>query len=211
MSQARRHVWEGLSTRLEGEHVVLEPLAAQHEEALFEVSREPEVWRWLPLAGMPNRADFRGWWEQAMANAAHRREVPFATVERATGLAVGSARYMTLRPEHRGLEIGWVWLAPSMWRTGANAEAMFLMLQHAFERMGCLRVEFKTNAANARSRTALAALPAKLEGVFRRHMVLPGGALRDSAFYSIIDDEWPAVKGNLLARIAKHQAGRDRN
>jgi RimJ/RimL family protein N-acetyltransferase len=122
-------------------------------------------------------------------------------VDAATGKLVGSTRYLALRPEHRGLEIGWTWLAPAHWQTGANVEAKLLMLEHAFESLGCLRVEFKTDSRNERSRAALAALPARFEGIFRKHMLVRGGERRDSAYYSIIDDEWPEVKVNLGRRI----------
>jgi RimJ/RimL family protein N-acetyltransferase len=121
---------------------------------------------------------------------------------------VGSSRYLSLRPEHRGLEVGWTWLTPGAWRTGANVEAKLLMLEHAFERLDCLRVEFKTDARNERSRAALAALPAEFEGVFRRHMVMPYG-LRDSAYYSVVADDWPAVRDNLTARLADKLRGGD--
>ena len=107
------------------------------------------------------------------------------------------------------LEIGWTWLAPAYWQTGANVEAKLLMLEHAFEDLGCLRVEFKTDASNERSRAALAALPAQFEGVFRKHMLVRGGERRDSAYYSIIDDEWPEVRENLERRLdaTRREAG----
>lgn len=148
-------MWEGLSVPLLGRFVALEPLGLQHDEALFEASRDPE----------------------------------------------------TLRPEHRSLEVGWTWLARAVWETGVNVEAKLLMLEHAFERMGCQRVEFKTDARNARSRAALAALPAAFEGILRRHMVMPYG-VRDSAYYSVIADEWPEVRAQLEhRRDAKAAAG----
>jgi len=128
-------------------------------------------------------------------------ELAFATILRATGRAVGSTRYLALRPEHRSLEIGWTWLAPSAWGTGANAEAKLLQLAHAFEGLGCRRVEFKTDALNERARTALAGLPAQFEGIHRKHMLVRGGVSRDSAWYSIVDDEWPAVRERLRERI----------
>ena len=115
---------------------------------------------------------------------------------------VGSSRYLALRPEDRVLEIGHSWIAPDAWGSGANTEAKLLLLGHAFERLECLRVEFKTDAANERSRAALAALPAEFEGVFRKHMLVRGGQRRDSAWYSVIDDDWPAVKAALEARVA---------
>ena len=122
---------------------------------------------------------------------------------RRDGEPLGSTRYLSLRPEHRGLEIGWTWLTRSAWSTGANVEAKLLLLEHAFERLGCMRVEFKTDAQNERSRRALAALPAQFEGVFRKHMLVgnDGDRLRDSAWYAIVDDDWPAVKANLEQRL----------
>ena len=119
----------------------------------------------------------------------------------AAGAPIGSTRYLNVRPEHRGLEIGWTWLTPATWRSGANAEAKLLLLEHAFERLGCIRVEFKTDAKNDRSRRALEALPAQFEGIFRKHMLVRGGELRDSAYYAIVDDEWPAVRANLERRL----------
>jgi RimJ/RimL family protein N-acetyltransferase len=132
--------------------------------------------------------------------------VPFATLDARDGTPIGSTRYLELRPEHGVLEIGWTWLAPSAWRTGANAEAKLLQLEHAFERLGARRVEFKTDAQNERSRAALAALPAEFEGVFRKHMLVRGGENRDSAWYAIVDDDWPAVRDNLLGRLGRQGA-----
>ncbi len=122
-------------------------------------------------------------------------------VDRQSGKAIGSTRYLTLRPEHRGLEIGWTWNARSAWGSGANVEAKLLLLRHAFETLGCLRVEFKTEALNERSRAALEALPARFEGIFRKHMLVRDDDLRDSAYYAITDDEWPAVRANLERRL----------
>jgi RimJ/RimL family protein N-acetyltransferase len=116
---------------------------------------------------------------------------------------VGSTRYLTLRPEHAGLEIGSTWYRRDLWGTGVNVESKLLLLEHAFERLGCRRVEFKTDARNERSRAALAALPAQFEGVFRKHMLVRGGERRDSAYYSIVDDEWPAVRASLEHRLAE--------
>jgi hypothetical protein len=136
----------------------------------------------------------------------------FSIADAATGDVVGSTRFLTLRPEHRGLEIGYTWLARAAWGTGANVEAKLLMLEHAFERLGCARVEFKTDERNWRSRRALEALGARFEGVFRKHMLLQDGTWRDSAYYSVIDDEWPAVKTALQQRLepsARRRGGSD--
>jgi RimJ/RimL family protein N-acetyltransferase len=128
--------------------------------------------------------------------------VPFAVLERASGEPVGSTRFLTLRHEHRGLEIGHTWLESRAWGSGANVEAKLILLEHAFERLGCMRVEFKTDALNERSRAALEALPARFEGIFRSHMLVRGGERRDSAYYAIVDADWPDVKANLLRRLS---------
>jgi RimJ/RimL family protein N-acetyltransferase len=194
-------MWDGLERRLEGDVVVLEPLEQRHAAGLFAASRDPAIWRWLPRE-RPDRAAFEALVAEAVAAGAAGVEGPFATLDRASGRAIGSTRYLALRPEHRGLEIGWTWLDPAHWSSGANVESKLLLLEHAFDRLGCIRVEFKTDARNERSRAALAALPAEFEGVFRRHMVVPGG-LRDSAYYSVIADDWPEVRANLRGRLAR--------
>ena len=121
------------------------------------------------------------------------------------GVVVGHTSYMSVRPADRVLEIGNTWLAPASWGSGANTEAKLLLMQHAFEDEGYLRVEFKTDALNERSRAALAALPAEFEGVFRKHMLVRGGERRDSAWYAVIDDDWPAVKEALRARLRRER------
>ena len=193
--------WEGAAARLEGRLVVVEPLGREHEEDLWEAAQDPAVWRWLPIHQPADRESFHGWLEDALERRDAGLDVPFAVVDRPTGRAIGSTRYLTLRPEHRGLEIGWTWNASSSWGTGANAEAKLLLLRHAFETLGCMRVEFKTDALNERSRAALEALPARFEGIFVKHMLVRDGALRDSAYYAITDDEWPEVRANLERRL----------
>lgn len=192
---------------MEGRLVVVEPLSADHEEGLFAAaSRDAEVWRYLlafpEAAETPER--FHRWMEEALAESAAGREGAFAIVDRATGVPIGSTRYLSLRPAWRGLEVGWTWLGRPWWRTGANVETKLLLLGHAFERLGCERVELKTDARNARSRTAMAALPAQFEGIFRHHMPLPDGGWRDSAWYSVIAPEWPSVREALTERLARH-------
>jgi N-acetyltransferase len=194
-------VWKGLAEPLEGRIVRLEPLARDHADRLFAASSEPEIWRW-GTAEAYTKEGFSRWLDAALAAADEGREVPFAILLRETQEPVGSSRYMTLRPEHRGLEIGHTWHAQGMWGTGVNIEAKLLLLEHAFERLGCMRVEFKTDASNERARAALAALPARFEGVFRKHMLVRDGELRDSAYYAIVDDDWPAVRENLLRRLS---------
>jgi len=197
-------VWRDIASRLEGSLVVLEPLTFEHEDGLFEAARDPGIWRWMPVDPTADRMVFRSWLEDALVASEAGTEAAFATLDARTGEPIGSTRYLALRPMDQGLEIGWTWLAPSRWGTGANVEAKLLMLEHAFERLGCIRVEFKTDARNQRSRDAIAALPAKFEGVFRKHMILPDGGTRDSAYYSITNDEWPETRENLQRRLASH-------
>jgi RimJ/RimL family protein N-acetyltransferase len=190
------------ATTLEGELVRLEPLARAHEDDLWEASRDPAAWRWLSIVQPQTKAELHAWLEAALAGD----DLAFATVLRTSGRAVGSTRFLAWRPEHRCVEIGWTWLAPSAWGTGANVEAKLLQLEHAFERLGCRRVELKTDALNERSRAALAALPAQFEGIHRKHMLVRGGENRDSAWYSVLDDEWPQVRENLVRRLRSRRA-----
>lgn len=195
-------MWENLTKVLEGEVVRLEPLAWSHEEGLFRAAEREEIWHWMRYGAVLSREEFRRWIGAAISSSEAGTEGAFVTLDARTGEPIGSTRYLALRPEHRGLEIGWTWLAPSYWRTGANVEAKLLMLGHAFEILGCMRVEFKTDRRNERSRNAIAALPARFEGIFRKHMILPNADVRDSAYYSIVDDEWPEVRANLERRLA---------
>ena len=194
-------MWKNTEVVMEGEVVRLEPLARRHEQGLFESAQDERIWRWMPYDASESPETFRSYIEDAIVASGAGTEAAFATVDVSTGEPIGSTRYLALRPEHKVLEIGWTWLAPAYWKTGANVEAKLLMLEHAFENLGCLRVEFKTDARNEGSRGALAALPAHFEGVFRKHMLVRGGERRDSAYYSIIDDEWPGVRDNLRRRL----------
>ncbi|MFI4992545.1 MAG: GNAT family N-acetyltransferase [Solirubrobacterales bacterium] len=197
--------WDGLARRLEGKVVVLEPMEARHEDGLFAAAQHPEIWEWLAPVG-ESREYFSEWFNTSLAESSAGREGVFVTLDRTTGEPIGSTRYLNLREPHRGLEIGWTWLTPSAWSTGANIEAKLLMLSHAFEDLRCMRVEFKTDARNERSRGALGALPARFEGIFRKHMLMPGVGVRDSAYYSITDDDWPEVRTNLEQRLTAVRA-----
>lgn len=190
-----------LTTRLQGSIVILEPLTEENAEELREAARAPEIWDWL--ANLNERERFDRWLELTFAAARAGTEGPFLTREAASGEAVGSSRYLNVRPADRVVEIGWTWLNPRAWRTGANVEAKLLMLEHAFETLGCVRVEFKTDSRNERSRAALAAIPAQFEGVLRNHMIVPDVGRRDSAYYSVIDTEWPDVRESLRRRLER--------
>jgi RimJ/RimL family protein N-acetyltransferase len=197
-------VWKGLGARLVGERVVVEPLASSHEERLLAAAREMD-WTWMHHDPSRSPEVFHGWLMDALARTEAGLDFAFAVLDAGSGDPIGSTRYLALRPEHGGLEIGWTWLTRSRWSTGANVEAKLLLLEHAFERLGCIRVEFKTDERNERSRRALEALPATFEGVFRKHMLVgdDGTRLRHSAYYSIVDDDWPSVRANLERRLAR--------
>ncbi len=193
---------ENLAVRLEGQLVVLEPLEEAHAEDLWRAAQAPEIWRWLAHIGS-SREHFDRWLELSLTASAEGREGAFATRDRGSGEIVGSSRYLAVRPADRVVEIGWTWLNPSAWGSGVNVEQKLLMLGHAFETLGCVRVELKTDARNERSKAAIAAIPAQFEGILRKHMIVPDVGQRDSAYFSVIDDEWPAVRANLERRLAQ--------
>jgi N-acetyltransferase len=192
---------ENLTERLEGSIVVLEPFGDEHVDELWEAAQAAEIWTWL--APLNEREMFDKWLELTREAERSGDEGTFVTRDLSSGRIVGSSRYLNVRPADRVVEIGWTWLNPSAWRSGANVEAKLLMMRHAFETLDCLRVEFKTDARNERSCAALAALPAKFEGIMRNHKITPSVGVRDSAYFSVIDSEWPAVKANLEGRLAR--------
>jgi len=194
---------EELATQLEGELLVLEPLEEGHADGLWEAAQAPEIWEWLAHVG-GSREYFDYWMEMALAAAGEGREGVFAARSKRSGELVGSSRYLNVRPADRALEIGWTWFSPSVWRSGANVETKLLMFGHAFEELGCVRVELKTDARNERSRAAMEALPAQFEGVLRKHMIVPDVGVRDSAYFSVLDEEWPEVRSNLQRRLDRH-------
>jgi RimJ/RimL family protein N-acetyltransferase len=174
-------------------------MEARHVEGLWEASRDPRTWKWLSVAQPSTRAALDAWVDDALHAAAVGTELPLVTTT--DDGVVGSTRFLALRPEHGSVEIGWTWLHPDAWGTGVNSEAKLLMLRHAFETWGCRRVELKTDARNDRSRGAMEAMGATFEGIHRKHMLVRGGENRDSAWYSVLDDEWPAVERGLSGRL----------
>jgi RimJ/RimL family protein N-acetyltransferase len=192
--------WAQLSAPLSGPVVLLDPIRAEHEPDLWAAAQDERIWETTHLL-IRTRDDFAVWMDNALDEQQRRVAAPFVTRDAESGRVLGSTRYGTLRPEHRSLEVGWTWLNPSAWGTGANVDAKLLLLTRAFDELGCVRVEFKTNARNERSRAALAALPAQFEGIHRKHMIVRDGERRDSAWYSVVDDEWPAVRENLQRRL----------
>jgi RimJ/RimL family protein N-acetyltransferase len=184
-----------------GRLVRVEPLAPEHEPGLIEAAGDPEMFAWMPVDMASSRDALHDWLFTTLAAGREGSAVPYAIVSAADGRVLGSTRFLELRFEHLRAEIGWTWLARSAWSTGANVETKLLLLEHAFERLGLRRVEFKTDARNERSRGALLALGATFEGILRKHMVVRDAGARDSAYYSVIDDEWPSVKRHLAERL----------
>lgn len=196
-----------LAVPLEGSLAALEPLDTAHAEELWRAAQAPAIWQWLAHIGS-SREYFDRWFEMSLAAHHEGREGVFAIRDRRREEIVGSTRYLAVRPADRALEIGWTWLNPVAWRSGINLEVKLLLLAHAFDDLGCVRVEFKTDARNERSRAALAAIPAQFEGILRNHMIVPDVGLRDSAYYSVIDSEWPEVRANLERRLLEGAASR---
>ena len=193
------HPWV-LPVVLTGRRVGLEPLSIDHLDDLVGVGLDQSIWA-LTIARPADRAGIEAWLRAAITGAAAGVDVPFATVDLASGRAVGSTRFMSIVPDHRRLEIGWTWVGTAYQRTGLNREAKALQLGHAFDVLGANRVEFKTDARNDKSRSALLGIGATFEGIFREHMIMPTGPLRDSAYYSVISTEWPDVRDRLRASL----------
>jgi RimJ/RimL family protein N-acetyltransferase len=189
---------------LEGRHARLEPLAKAHLAGLAEVGLDEELWRWIPTA-VRTKEQMAAYIETALKEQQRGVSLPFAIVEKATGRAIGSTRYGNIDRVHHRVEIGWTWVAREWQRTAINTEAKYLLLKHAFESLGCMRVELKTDSLNEKSRAAILRIGAKEEGIFRNHMITASGRIRHSAYYSIIDSEWPGVKARLEERLSSRQ------
>ena len=201
---AREHGSDWLrAVTLEGRYVRLEPLGIDHLADLATVGLEPAIWRWM-ISPVRTEDEMRAYVDAALRAQAEGTQLPFATVDRASGRAVGSTRYLAIVPEHRRLEIGYTWLAPAWQGTAANTEAKLLMLRHAFDVLGANRVEFKTDSRNERSRQALRGIGAVEEGTLRNHMVTHAPGLRHSVYFSVIAEEWPHVRRHLEERLERH-------
>lgn len=185
---------------LEGRWTRLEPLARRHAVDLAAISADEEIWQYLP-APLATQEAVDAFVAKALAALDRGDEVPFATVERATGAVIGTTRYMDIRREHRAVEIGYTWLGRAWWRTAINSEAKYLMLRHLFDAVGCWRVSLKTDRLNERSQRAIERLGAVREGVLRKHMIVQGGRARDTVYYSIVDDEWPSIRARMESQL----------
>jgi RimJ/RimL family protein N-acetyltransferase len=187
---------------LEGRTIRLAPLSLDHHTALCAAGLEGDVFRWFPVV-VRTEDEMRAYIEGALREREAGVSLPFVTIEQQSGQPIGSTRYMNIDRAHRRLEIGSTWLAPAWQRTAANTEAKYLMLRHAFEELGCIRVEFKTDSLNERSRNALLRIGAQEEGTLRNHMVTSSGRIRHSVYFSVIETEWPAVKAGLEQKLSR--------
>lgn len=186
---------------LTGRVIRLEPLTMDHYDGLHEVGLDPDLWR-LTTSGMRTPDDMRKYIESAALAHQQGTALPFATIEQSSGRVIGSTRFANIDLANRHAEIGWTWIARPWQRTAVNTEAKYLMLKHAFETLGFIRVELKTDVLNERSRNAILRIGAKQEGIFRNHMICDTGRVRDTVYFSIIDSEWPAVRSALEQKLA---------
>ena len=182
---------------LTGKHVRLEPLAERHTPDLAEIGAGQTFWDFMLYGNINTVDDMRNWVRGILSRAEKGTDLPFVVVHLASGRVAGATRYLNIMPQDRGLEIGGTWYGLEFQRTPANTECKYLLLRHAFETLGCIRVQLKTDLRNERSQKAIERIGAVKEGVLRNHMILPDGRYRHSVFYSILDTEWPDVKKRL--------------
>ena len=187
---------------LEGKFVRLEPLSEEHIPGLALAGKDSSIWRYMLYGEVTTQEKMEDWVHDILTRKAAGTDQPFAVRHLETGRLAGSTRYMEIRPEHRSLEIGGTWYGTEFQRTHVNTETKYLLLQHAFENLGCIRVQFKADSRNERSLNAIERIGAVREGVLRNHMILENGVYRHSVYYSILDTEWPAIKKRLATKLA---------
>jgi RimJ/RimL family protein N-acetyltransferase len=188
---------------LEGNLVRLDPMTIEHIPALCAVGQEPFLWKLIPTK-VTDEDSMSTYVRSALRDQEKGISLPFVTVERESGTIVGSTRFGNIDVNNRRAEIGWTWIAPNWQRTAVNTEAKLLMMTHAFETWGCVRVELKTDVLNERSRNAILRIGAKQEGIFRKHVICDDGRFRDTVYFSIINIEWPTVKAELLKKLGRN-------
>ena len=182
---------------LEGKHVRLEPMTEAHVPGLTRIGVGQTFWDFMLYGNINTEADMANWVQDILSRAEKGTDLPFVAIQLASGRLAGATRYLNIMPKDRGLEIGGTWYGPEFQRTAVNTECKYLLLQHAFETLECIRVQLKTDQRNERSQEAIERIGAVKEGVLRNHMILPDGRYRHSVFYSILDSEWPQVKQRL--------------
>ena len=189
---------------LTGRVVRLEPLSEAHVPDLTAAGQDETIWRYMPYGLICTEEQMLGFVREVLSRQARGTDLPFGVIHLVSGRAVGCTRYLDIQRQHRGLEIGGTWYGAADQRTAVNTECKYLLLRHAFETLGCIRVQLKTDLRNERSQRAIERLGAVREGVLRHHMIMPDGYLRSSVYYSILDSEWPAVKTKLEEKLASY-------
>ena len=189
---------------LQGSVVRLEPLSIAHVPQLAVAGKDEAIWQFMRYGQITTQPGMRRWVSELLRAQAQGTDLPFAVIHLESEVAIGATRYLEIRQAHRALEIGGTWYALDFQRTAVNTECKYLLLRHAFEELGCLRVQFKTDVRNERSQRALERIGAVKEGVLRKHMILPDGFIRDSVYYSILDSEWQQVKARLEAMLGSY-------
>jgi RimJ/RimL family protein N-acetyltransferase len=192
---------------LTGRHVRLEPLAYSHVPDLTTAGTDPGIWQYIPYPPVHAEADMRAWVDDLLSRQAKGTDLPFAVVHQATGRAIGATRYLDIQRANRAVEIGGTWYAPEHQRTAANTEAKLLLLSYAFETLGCIRVQLKTDERNLRSQRAIERIGAVREGTLRHSVIMPDGFRRSSVEYSVLEAEWPMVKGKLETKLGMKDSG----
>jgi RimJ/RimL family protein N-acetyltransferase len=188
---------------LTGSFVRLEPLSEAHIPGLTAIGMDDSIWQYMPYGFMRSEDDIRRWVRGILARASDGTDLPFAAIDLASGCVAGATRYMEIRPAHHGLEIGGTWYGAAFRRTRVNTECKYLLFEHAFEILKCIRVQLKTDSRNERSQRAIERLGAVKEGVLRNHLILPDGHVRHSVYYSILDSEWPTLRMRLQQLLAR--------
>ena len=190
---------------LTGKHVRLEPMTEAHIPALAEIGVGQGFWHFMLYGDMKTEADMRNW---VLDILSRKQDIPFVVVHLASGRVAGATRYLNIMPNDLGLEIGGTWYGPEFQRTAVNTECKYLLLKYAFESLGAIRVQLKTDSRNVRSQKAIERIGGVKEGVLRNHMILPDGTIRHSVFYSILDSEWEGVKGRLEEMMREFEEGK---
>ena len=188
---------------LEGKHVRLEPMTEAHIPALAEIGIGHTFWDFMVYGAMNSEDDMRGWVMDILSRAEKGTDLPFVAIHLASGRVAGATRYLNIMPKDRGLEVGGTWYGTEFQRTAVNTECKYLLFKHAFETLGCIRVQLKTDSRNERSQRAIERIGAVKEGVLRNHMILPDGYFRHSVYYSILDTEWDGVKKRLEEMLTR--------
>lgn len=189
---------------LQGKHVRLEPMTEAHAPALAELGIGQPFWDFMVYGKINSVDDMRNWVRDVLSRAEKGTDLPFVAIHLESGRVAGATRYLNIMPNDRGLEIGGTWYGPEFQRTAVNTECKYLLFKHAFETLGCIRVQLKTDSRNERSQKAIERIGGVKEGILRNHMILPDGYYRHSVYYSVLDTEWPDVKRRLEVMMERH-------